>query len=707
MLAGLTILAVAVLVTLWAWPKGEPHFHSSFHSGWDEEGVQSGWQAFGGTWQVVDGAMRNISDDRGAKLMNGSPDWHNYMVQADVQLLGESGDAGFVIRASNEEVGVDSYDGYFAGLRDADETLILGRADYGWHELQTIPIHSGVQAGDWYHLKVMAYECTLIASATTPSGEVRTARLEDDHCLTKGRFGLQSYSTGAVWRNLEVRNASELDMKAMLLPQVLAARSKQASSDDTWTEQRFVEPMQRELRDHQADLHALQIGSLRLLPQNLPSPVTIHGVVTMVSPILFVQDSSGGIAIPNATTSKPVQIGDAVEARGDAEQQDFSSVLHDATVRLLWSHTPVPPVSVTASQAATGAFDSQFVETEGRLASEQRPNGQTLVLKLNEGSQSFVAVAENLALAQTLRDFKTGSRLRLRGICVTDRTFARDGVPFALLMRSAEDAEIVELPPWWSTRHIIEVIFGLATISFALQYGYITIKRNRLRAILEERERVAHEMHDTLAQSFAGIGYQLEALCDELEPGSHMRSQLESTADLVRFGHLEARRNITALRPGNIEREGIAKALDQAAHAMVQGGVIAIKVSVRGEQVQIPLRIADTLFRVGQEAIANAVRHAKPHTIHIGLVYGKASVKLVVRDDGKGFSQLDDSSGFGIRGMERRADAIAASLRLRTSPGHGTSVSVRATLPKSFRYTWWRRSQQNPRPRRPFHGKTV
>jgi signal transduction histidine kinase len=654
---------------------------------------------------MADGAMQNISDDRGAKLMNGSPDWHNYIVQADVRLLGEQGDAGFVIRASNEEVGVDSYDGYFAGLRDADETLILGRADYGWHEYQTIPMHSGVQAGTWYHLKVLAYECMLIASATTPSGELKTAKLQDPQCLSKGRFGLQSYSTGAVWRNLQVRSATEQDLRTMLLPPTQSSRSTPLSGEDTWTEQRFVEPMQRELLDHKADLHALQIGSLRLLGQNLLSPVTIHGVVTMVSPLLFVQDSSGGIAIPNATTSKPVQIGDAVEARGDSEQKDFSSVLRNATVRLLWSHTPVPPVSVTASQAATGAFDSQFVETEGKLVSEQGGSGQSLVLKLDEGSQTFVAIAENLALARSLRDLKIGSRLRLRGICVTNRTFARDEVPFALLMRSAEDAEMVEPPPWWNAVHIVEVMLGLLTISFALQYGYIKTRRDRFRAITEERERVADEMHDTLAQSFAGIGYHLEALCDEAEPGSHMRSQLESTTDLVRFGHMEARRNITALRPGNIEREGVAKALDLAARAMVQGGSIAIKVSIRGEQKQIPLRVADTLFRIGQEAIANAVRHSKPHTIHISVVYGKVSVKLVVRDDGKGFSPQERSSGYGIRGMERRTDAIGASLHIRSSLGHGTSISVRAMLPKAFGYPWWKRSPTNGILRRNLRGK--
>jgi signal transduction histidine kinase len=462
--------------------------------------------------------------------------------------------------------------------------------------------------------------------------------------------------------------------------------------------------MRRELQDHKADLNALPIADLRLLPPNLPSQVTIHGVVTLVSPILFVQDSTGGISIHAARTSKPVQIGDAVEARGDAELHDFSSVLRNADVRLLWSHTPVPPVSVTASQAATGAFDAQFIETEGRLVSEQHVGGSSVELKLDEGSQSFVAIAEYPGLEESLNALEVGSRLRLRGICVTDRAYARDEMPFALLMRSVEDAQMIEPPPWWNTTHVIELILGLLTFSLGIQLTYTSVKRSRLRAVMEERERLALEMHDTLAQSFAGLGFQLEALSGEVEPGSQMRKQLESTVDLVRLGHMEARRNIAALRPGNLEQMGLAKALEQAAKAIIQDGPIAIHTSMRGEPKQIPLRIGDTLFRIGQEAIANAVSHARPRAIWLHMVYGRRSVKLTVRDDGEGFSPLGETAGFGIRGMKRRAGSINASLRIRTSPGHGTSVAVRAAIPQPLLSTWWWRTMRLGRWRRWLHG---
>jgi signal transduction histidine kinase len=697
--AALLAIGLAAVFLYQRWQERGPSFQDSFSGDLAGQPHKGGWQAFGGTWQVVDGTMQNISDDRGARLMNGSGRWHNYVVDVDIQLLGEAGDAGILLRSSQEETGVDSYHGYFAGVRDTDDTLILGRADFGWHEFQTIPVHSGMHTRTWYHLRFLAHECTLVAIATSPTGETTRAMLQEPACIARGRFGLQSYATGAAWRNLTVRPATQQDLQVMLS----TPESKEPGhpiteqgSADPWSEMRFIQPMWRELQDHKTDPNALSIASLRLLAPDRPFQVTIHGVVTLVSPILFVQDATGGVAVPGAHTDTPVQIGDSVEVRGNSEQHDFSSVLRDANVRLLWSHTPVPPVSVTAAQAATGAFDAQYIETEGRLISEQADRGDSadlgnsMELKLDEGSQSFVAIAESPSLAESLKSLKPGSRLRVRGVCVTDRAFARNEIPFALLMRSVDDAQMIEPPPWWSRRHLIELAVALLAVSFGMHSAYASVKRSQLRAVIEERERLALEMHDTLAQSYAGLGFQLEALSSQFDAGSAMHSQLESTVEMVRIGHTEARRNIAALRPESLEKTGLPNALEDAAHAIVHGGPIAIWMSVRGEPRPIPLRVGDALFRIGQEAIANAVRHGHPRAIQLRLAYGRPSVRLTVHDNGQGFCTLGEAAGFGIRGMKRRAENINASLRIRSSPGHGTSVLVRASLPHTPLASWWR-----------------
>ena len=713
-----TGLAAFLLITGFAivkiglnrWSNQDPYFQDDFGSDSSKSSPRKHWEAFGGTWQVVNGTMQNIADDRGAKLMNGSRKWHNYMIEADVQLLGETGDAGFVIRATQEEIGVDSYHGYFAGLRDLDDTLILGRADYGWHEFRAIPVHPGVYTDTWYHLKVIAYDCVIAASAVTPQGKTVVASVNDPNCIQEGRFGLQSYSTGAIWRHVRLRRAAKSDLEAMLSGQVPALPDDPPVTPgitDLEGYQRESAPMRRELLLHQTDLNAPPIASLKLLPPNHPTHVTVQGVVTLVSPTLFIQDSSGGITLPQSHTLKPVQIGDAVEATGDAEQVDFGSVLRNASVRLLWSHASLPPVSVSAAQAATGAYDAEFIETEGRLDSVQQSNGKSVRINLSEASQSFVAIADNPRPAEAMRDLEPGSILRLRGICVTNRAFTRNEIPFALILRSLDDTQVIDPPPWWNTQHIIELIAGVLILSFVLQLIYTSVKRSRLRAVLEERERLAHEMHDTLAQSFAGLGYQLEALCREVETDTPLREQLESTVSLVRFGHMEARRNIAALMPGHLEQLGLAKALEQAAHEIVKKGPIQVVTIVRGEVQQLPLRIADTLFRIGQEAVVNAVRHAQPQTIQLRFVYGRRSVKLTIRDDGKGFVPEGEGSGFGIRGMKRRADGINATFRVRSTLGHGTSVAVRAMLPNALLSSWWLQFASKDPWRHWLHGRTI
>jgi hypothetical protein len=129
LLTGLVFL-VAVLATavvlLRSRLLGLP-YQDSFTAGTADE-----WHALGGTWELANGAIRNESDERGAKLITGSKSWRDYSLEADIQLLGRDGDAGLVARSSDEENGVDSYSGYYAGLRNHDNTLVLGRADHGW-----------------------------------------------------------------------------------------------------------------------------------------------------------------------------------------------------------------------------------------------------------------------------------------------------------------------------------------------------------------------------------------------------------------------------------------------------------------------------------------------------------------------------------------------------------------------------------------------
>jgi signal transduction histidine kinase len=692
MLGGCGLLWVGAYFAYSRYQNREPQFHDNFRYS-DEQTNMGGWQHFGGTWEILGGTMENISDDRGAKLMNGNPEWRNYTVEADIQLLSEGGDAGFVVRSHGEEAGVDAYYGYFAGIRDSDDTLIIGRSDFGWHAFRTVSVNSHVHTRTWYHLQLIVLGCNIGATVKTPEGELVVASVHDPDCIRSGRFGLQSYWTGAVWRNLDLRPATQTDWDSIvgnarpLKPDLTLVDRDNLPLTPPITDlnvhkMNFL-PMLRQSVNNHAELNAIPITDLRLFAPNRSQRVTVHGVVTLVRPILFIQDSSGGIAGPSAHPVIPVEIGDQVEATGDAELHRFSSVLRNAEVRLLWSHSQVPPIAVTALQAASGGFDAGFVETEGRLTSIQRLSGNSTKLQLDEGSQSFFAIAENEGNFTAVSRLKVGSRLRLRGICVTDKSFTNDEVPFALLMRSRDDVQILAPPLWWNMQHVVTLAFALVSVLVGIQLLYFSFKRSRMRAVMEERELLAMEMHDTLAQSFAGLGFQLEALCDTARGDSPLRAQLESTLGLARLGHMQARQNISALRPANLVQLGLAAALEDVARSIVRGDRPVIDMVTRGEPRAIPLRISDTLFRIGQEAVANAVRHGRPELIRIRLSFDRDVVRLTVHDNGRGFCTRADSAGSGIRSMKQRAERIGATFGVHSTPGRGTILTVRVRSPRN------------------------
>ena len=104
------------------------------------------WTRFGGSWEISDGAVRSDSYERGAKLLAGSRHWSNYTVNTDIQFNGPAADMGVVIRTNDETEGVDSYNGYFVGLRSLDGTLVMGRADYAWIEVLPVTMPGGISS---------------------------------------------------------------------------------------------------------------------------------------------------------------------------------------------------------------------------------------------------------------------------------------------------------------------------------------------------------------------------------------------------------------------------------------------------------------------------------------------------------------------------------------------------------------------------------
>jgi hypothetical protein len=202
----LAVAATAGILLLLSNPSRGLPYHDSFAEGKIDE-----WTAYDGNWNLVDGSVKNDSDERGAKLIVGSSNWRSYAIDADLQLIG-GGDAGLLLRTSNIERGVDSYDGYYAGLRTNDEKLVLGRAKHGWIEFPPKAIPGGVTPGRWYHLRLAAQGCTITASVTAIGTNGATEiQVNDPHCLASGKAGLRSMAAGGMWRNVRITQLPDVE----------------------------------------------------------------------------------------------------------------------------------------------------------------------------------------------------------------------------------------------------------------------------------------------------------------------------------------------------------------------------------------------------------------------------------------------------------------------------------------------------------------
>ena len=199
-------------------------------------------------------------------------------------------------------------------------------------------------------------------------------------------------------------------------------------------------------------------------------------------------------------------------------------------------------------------------------------------------------------------------------------------------------------------------------------------------AVLEERNRMAREMHDTLAQGLTGIVIQLQA-AERLEA-----SDVDSERAAVRQARIlaeqcldEARRSVKAIKPRPLEQRTLPEALKVLMEQMTHGLPICTSVLVKGAEFDLPEQLESNLLRIGQEALTNALRHATPHKLEMTVAYESTSVSLRVQDDGCGFdaeSVTVSSTSFGLAGMRERAVQMKGKLTLISGPRQGTLVEA-------------------------------
>lgn len=230
----------------------------------------------------------------------------------------------------------------------------------------------------------------------------------------------------------------------------------------------------------------------------------------------------------------------------------------------------------------------------------------------------------------------------------------------------------------------------LATIAAAWSIYQLRLRqiRGRFALVLEERVRLAREIHDTLAQGFVGISSQLDAvaMCMPTDPPAAQKF-LDLARKMARHSLTEARRAVMGLRASALEGKDLAAALRLGTTQWTAGYKLEVHVEADAAELptELPQDMEQNLLRIAQEAVTNTLKHAAAGNVFIRLRVEARKLYLRITDDGRGFTDAEVFTGtgghFGLIGMRERAERLGGELRLESQPGSGTLVEVMVPLP--------------------------
>jgi len=487
---------------------------------------------------------------------------------------------------------------------------------------------------------------------------------------------------------------------------------------------------------------AAPLVSLASIATYRPEPVARHriqteGVVTCHVPgrYCYLQEGLVGLRVecPAAMNLRP---GDVVRVAGFVDMSRMIAGIVEGIVEKT-GHAPVPePVDITPEEiekilstaertqriALPTNYAGVLIRFPARLVERQRfHDGWMLTLAHGQtSSQAWIPVVA-AGDAATLERLEPGSDVELTGVARVDAELPADYVPTGrnpeirpveLVLRSAADVRVVRAASWWTPRRLGAAL-AAAGVLLAAVLGWVGSLRRELalqvdrvaheirsrreaevefEATLRERNRLAANLHDTLLQTIGGIRFQLDACRvagrekDEDEADEHFdvaRRMIDHVADEVR-GSVWALR--TMPMPGKSFTDSIAAVVGQFEKQLGKGRGPRIAFGLEGRPVDLPNFVAGNLLLVVQEAIHNAIRHARPTRIDVTATFaGSGAVTVTVRDDGRGFlpgTEAGPAQGhFGLQGMRERLERLGGTIAIESGPGAGTTITAHVARP--------------------------
>jgi signal transduction histidine kinase len=447
-----------------------------------------------------------------------------------------------------------------------------------------------------------------------------------------------------------------------------------------------------------------------------------RGVVSFVYPgrFFFLQAGNTGIRVDSVDAQ--VRPDMEVEVAGFVTLKQLLAGLGGAEVRQTAQEADITAVPVTINELlkppllvdwvgiAREDWNGRRVRMTGRLLkAEQAPGGDEFSLLVESGKSVFTALLPSPPPLSISADWVEGAEISLEGTCELvlkpapseQKPVVATIAGFHLWLSSPDQVQVLRTPSWWTTRRLWAALGGTCLV-LAMAFGWIGLLRREVsrrgarlageiserreaelefRSTLRERERLAHDLHDTLEQALTGLSLQLQAteLFQTDDPTRSAR-HLQLAQQFLDRSREDVHQTVWDLRARGLDGAGLIEALRERAGLMAAAGGVTIDVTGSGDGGFLPDFIAGNLFLLALEGMTNALKHSGASHIEVTVVLTPDVARQRISDNGCGFDRSQapghQEGHFGLQGMRERAKRIGGTLVIDSHPGSGTTIEV-------------------------------
>jgi signal transduction histidine kinase len=428
--------------------------------------------------------------------------------------------------------------------------------------------------------------------------------------------------------------------------------------------------------------------------------VKVSGQIIYGGPLVYyLMDGSTGLRVRLARAT-PFEPGDLIEVVGLVELSGASPLLREAVARKIGT-APLPEPRYLSLDSPDGQYDSTRVWTEGSLV-EVKDRGAAEDLEIQVGVKRFIA--RLTSPKRPAHRWEIGSRLRLTGMfhALNDNRANDGGVSsFELRLNSPNDVQVLARPSWWTLGRVL-TIAAVLVVGLALASVWIALLRRqverrtvelrheigqreqaeKLRALEQERTRIARDLHDDLGSELTEIGMLASA-------GSNLEIEPQAAAKRLR-GIAEKSWSMISALDGvvwvvNAKNDTLSSLIEYLASNAEEFLAMAevrcrVEMPAQTPDRKLPAEVRHDVLLAVREAFNNAVRHGRPSQVRLRFILSKDNLEILVQDDGRGFEMATVSPGNGLGNIQERMRRVGGSCRIESAPERGTSITLKLPL---------------------------